>query len=158
MGRSRLTVGRSLSSTVSNRAVERQQLWLMDLDGRNKRLLLNRNASDMAWSPDGSRIAFESYTDPTTSASPFDIWVVNADGSDARNLTQGRYRRHYGANLVADGKRLAFRRLAETAVSGSFRSSFWTLPRARQRRSPEKATTSLRTWPRNLRACRFMHA
>jgi Tol biopolymer transport system component len=88
--------------------VEHLQLWMMDVDGANKRLLLDRNTFDIAWSPDGQQIAFESYTDPTTSASAFDIWIVKADGTDARNLTQGRFRRHYSPTWSPDGSKIAF--------------------------------------------------
>ena len=84
------------------------ELWLMDVDGENKRLLLDRNAFDVAWSPDGKQIAFESYTDPATSDSDFDIWVVKTDGTDARNLTQGRFKRHYSPTWSPDGRKIAF--------------------------------------------------
>ncbi|WP_217913379.1 TolB family protein [Miltoncostaea marina] len=41
--------------------------------------------SDPAWSPDGLRIAFISTRGPGGTA---DVWVMNADGSDQRRLTQ----------------------------------------------------------------------
>ncbi|NLG48575.1 MAG: hypothetical protein GX552_00525, partial [Chloroflexi bacterium] len=38
------------------------------------------------WSPDGSRIAFVSEQDRTD-----DIWIMNADGSEQRNLTENEW-------------------------------------------------------------------
>jgi TolB protein len=48
-------------------------------DGSDLRLL--------DWSPDGTRIAFVYYTNPDGACRDSDIYVVNADGSDPRNLT-----------------------------------------------------------------------
>jgi len=47
-------------------------------------LLTNNNKwdEDPAWSPDGSRIAF---------TSGFEIYVMDADGSNAVNLTNNRF-------------------------------------------------------------------
>jgi tetratricopeptide (TPR) repeat protein len=41
---------------------------------------------DPVWSPDGSRVAFVSQENGTD-----DIWVINADGSNARNLTRNTW-------------------------------------------------------------------
>lgn len=55
-----------------------------------------------AWSPDGKRIAFVRIHDGVS-----DIWVMNADGSDARQVT-----RNLGQNIhpawSPDGKRILF--------------------------------------------------
>ena len=55
-----------------------------------------------AWSPDGKRIAFTSNRDGN-----YEIYVMNADGTGLRNLTQPP-----GAGQLRawspDGKRLAF--------------------------------------------------
>ncbi len=60
-------------------------LWLVDRDGSNPRPVLDgeRVVEGMAWSPDGRRIAFGNSTLDATS----DIWVMNADGTGAVNLT-----------------------------------------------------------------------
>jgi WD40 repeat protein len=58
-------------------------IYVMEADGSNQVRLTDQaydNAPD--WSPDGARIAFTSSRDGAT-----DIWVVNADGSGAVNLT-----------------------------------------------------------------------
>jgi hypothetical protein len=52
-------------------------IWTMSADGGDEKRLTE--ASWPAWSPDGSRIAFER---------DGDIWVMNADGSGAVNLTR----------------------------------------------------------------------
>jgi Tol biopolymer transport system component len=54
-------------------------IWTMNLDGSGRRLLTDKGASP-AWSPDGSTIAFRS-------KSPEAIWLMDADGSNLRQLT-----------------------------------------------------------------------
>lgn len=63
-----------------------QQLWTLDLvRGRAGQLVLS-NASDIhpRWSPDGSRLAFSS-----NRSGRYEIWVVAANGSDPRQVTDG---------------------------------------------------------------------
>jgi Tol biopolymer transport system component len=75
-------------------------VFVMGANGHGARDLTNDpNAYDMypTWSPDGARIAFEStrgtpgdFEPPsydTERRSDMDIWVMDADGSDPRNLT-----------------------------------------------------------------------
>ena len=54
------------------------------------------------WSPDGKRIAFTSNRDGN-----YEIYVMNADGSGQRNLTQHRAQDNYAA-WSPDSKRIAF--------------------------------------------------
>ncbi len=55
------------------------------------------------WSPDGKRIAFESY-----SRGDLDVWVANADGSNALDLTDSEKAHDYAPAWSADGKWIAF--------------------------------------------------
>jgi Tol biopolymer transport system component len=63
-----------------------QQLWTLDLVRARAGQLLLSNASDIhpRWSPDGSRLAFAS-----NRSGRYEIWVVTADGSDPRQVTEG---------------------------------------------------------------------
>jgi Tol biopolymer transport system component len=70
------------------RADRREELWVMNADGTQPRRLVgarvdNRGArsADFAWSPDGGQIAF------TQCCREDEIFVVNADGSGLRQLT-----------------------------------------------------------------------
>ncbi len=92
---------------VSNGAAG-DDIWTVDPDGRRlidltKAQKAKGNDSDPQWSPDGSRIAFVSDRD----GGGTDIWVMNADGNGARNLTHTP-----GDDLSPrwspDGKRIAF--------------------------------------------------
>ncbi len=88
---------------VTSYRTGRPQLFAFRLSDRSFRPVGNRaNAMGGAYSPDGSRIAFT-----VTQGANTDIWVMNADGSGARQLT------HEGAIDVSptwspDGRRLAF--------------------------------------------------
>lgn len=68
------------------------RLYIMDADGTGTHevpvpvLNMNDDLGRPAWSPDGSQLAFERYAAGTTGTGT--IWVVNVDGSGARQLTQ----------------------------------------------------------------------
>lgn len=55
-------------------------LYLMNADGSRPRKLLDGGSAE--WSPDGTRIAFNSLRN-----GQFDIFVMNLDGTDVRQLT-----------------------------------------------------------------------
>lgn len=62
-----------------------KELKIMNVDGTNQRVIYTTSAYQIAftaWSPDGSKIAFREGP-----YNQYDIWVVNADGSNPVNLT-----------------------------------------------------------------------
>jgi Tol biopolymer transport system component len=64
------------------------------------------------WSPDGDRIAFQTFVDHY-----YQIWVVEADGSDPRPLTEG-HADHREPAWSPDGSRVAFS--SDRAGEGSY--------------------------------------
>ncbi len=69
------------------------EIYVMDTDGGNLRRLTDNSDKDFSpsWSPDGKRIAFMSDRDGHVHArhgwSTYEIYVMNADGSNPQNLT-----------------------------------------------------------------------
>jgi len=63
---------------------QRNEIYVMDADGRNQRRLTENSAEDVepVWSPDGTRIAFDSTRDGNA-----EIYVMGSDGSGQRRLT-----------------------------------------------------------------------
>lgn len=76
----------------------------MSADGSGPVNLTNHTAEDdyASWSPDGSRIAFESDRDGNE-----EIYVMNADGSDPVNLTNHLSEDHH-PSWSPDGSHIAF--------------------------------------------------
>jgi len=62
-------------------------LWVCSIDGSGLHRIVGgaRSEGDPAWSPDGSRIAFEALDDDGNT----DLWLVNPDGSAPVQLTHG---------------------------------------------------------------------
>jgi Tol biopolymer transport system component len=80
------------------------QVWVMNTDGSGQtQLTFDPVPKDQVpdWSPDGSRIAFVTQTYPTGG----DIWVINADGTNARAVTTGADK--LGAAWSPDGGEIA---------------------------------------------------
>jgi len=84
-------------------------LWLVDRDGSNARPLLEgvRVVDSVAWSPDGRRLVLEVSTLTESS----DVWVMDADGTGAVNLTPDPKPAIFYDRAPAwspDGSRIAF--------------------------------------------------
>jgi Tol biopolymer transport system component len=80
------------------------QVWVMDPSGGDQsQLTFDPVSKDQLpdWSPDGARIAFVEQTHPAGG----DIWVMNADGSDAHAITSGADK--LGTAWSPDGSRIA---------------------------------------------------
>jgi len=83
---------------------------VMSSDGTKiKRLVYfeGKTTAHPAWSPDGKRIAFGSDRDGS-----MDIFVVNADGTNLRNVTKSRYDENHPAWSL-DGQWIAFTRYTD---------------------------------------------
>ena len=89
---------------VSNRSGQ-LHIYTMNQDGTGVTALTTGTARDMrpAWSPDGSRIAFES----DRVGNQLDIFVMNADGSAVTRLTDDPAR-DQRPTWSPDGKQIAF--------------------------------------------------
>ena len=82
-------------------------VYVMNADGSGQRLLV-ASGSDLdgnpQWSPDGTTILFRTARDGNA-----EIYAMNADGSDARNLTRHPLRDGEGGHLWSpDGSKIAF--------------------------------------------------
>ena len=90
------------------------EIYVMDTDGGNQQNLTNNPASDHSpsWSPDGKRIVFVSdraghAKDGIHGRPTYEIYVIDADGSNPQNLTN--HRGDDGApSWSPDGKRIVF--------------------------------------------------
>jgi Tol biopolymer transport system component len=84
--------GRSIAFSSTRCCAGEYSLYTMNPDGSGLRQLTHDTASDWspAWSPDGTRIAYVALP-PNVSHPPaerdWQIWVMNADGTDAHPLT-----------------------------------------------------------------------
>ena len=93
-------------------------IWVMDQLGANPRRLTNttdRNEVDPSWSPDGSRIVFES---TMLNGSGADLMIMNADGSGVRNLTNTSAIDETDPIFSSDGTEIIFAQ-SVTGANGS---------------------------------------
>jgi TolB protein len=86
-------------------------VYRMAADGSHVRRITNGPDLFPEWSPDGERIAFvrggyaeAAEGDPPPKYANRNVWVVRSDGSDARQVTDGRW--HGSAGWSSDGERL----------------------------------------------------
>lgn len=85
--------------------VMRPQVYTINPDGTDERILtdLPTRDGDPSWSPDGTKIAFESFRDDGSEA-----YVMNADGTGVTRLTFNGPPEDRGTNWSADGSQIVF--------------------------------------------------
>jgi TolB protein len=89
--------------TIAFMSIRDGEVWvaLMDADGSNQILLAEGVTPD--WSPDGKQIAFSRPDDKQV----VQIWVINADGSGLRQITQTSTSK-IGPSWSPDGREMVF--------------------------------------------------
>jgi Tol biopolymer transport system component len=90
------------------------------------------NAWDGAWSPDGTQIAFSRGDtgkdfDVKTASVSYDIWIMDADGSNQRPLVRSDKGAEVGPFWSPDGTMIAYTSVGETR-------SVWVVDVASERR------------------------
>ncbi|MCB9279644.1 MAG: VCBS repeat-containing protein [Lewinellaceae bacterium] len=98
--------GKRLAVTVERNGQE--DLWIAGADGADARPLVESPGWDVhpRWSPDGSRLLFNTF--PLTADEPHDVFTIRPDGSDLRNLTQGKFPDGQANDWFPDGQKLLF--------------------------------------------------
>ncbi len=103
----------------SNRDAGAGEIYSMKPDGSDiKRMTFTGQNVEPAYSPDGSRIAFISSRD-----GEYDIYVMNADGSNQRRLTNNVSVTEQNPVWSPDGTRLLF----EAAPPGTVDDDIWVI-------------------------------
>jgi len=87
-------------------------LWVMDVDGKNRKMLYSQGGTcasgGIDWSPDGSKIVFDSFQDSWPGWQSNDIFVINADGTGPKRLTQPGLPYYCYFSWSPDGTKIAF--------------------------------------------------
>lgn len=101
----RIAYERWLSSPDKERLIE-TDIYTIQSNGHDLRRLTNTEGEDTdpAWSPDAQRIAFSSDRD----GGNFDLYIMNADGSEQHRLTDTPDAYEYRPSWSPDGTRIAF--------------------------------------------------
>lgn len=113
------------------------EIYVINADGTGQTRITNNGYDDRfpSWSPDGSKIAFES----SNSSGAYNIFVINADGGNQTQLTNSTYPYvNLDPAWSPDGSKIAF----VSDRDGSGKSEIWVMNTDGS--NPLRLTTSVR--------------
>ena len=111
VGRGRQSAAEPAASPPALTFVRDGELWTVSPDGTGETKVafsVPGGVNGVAWAPDGSSMAVSVEVNPGTERGQFHLYVANADGGDARRLTEGVSDRFPAWS--PDGSRIAFTR------------------------------------------------
>lgn len=84
-------------------------IWVMDINGKNRKPV-NKWGGDRGidWAPDGDKIVFCSFQDSWNNWRSNDIYVINANGTGEKRLTQPGPTIYYNPIWSPTGTEIAF--------------------------------------------------
>lgn len=102
------------------------ELYTIGVDGKGLRRLTRNRALDWdpVWAPDGKSIAFFSDRDARKGSS-LNIYLIDADGSNARRLTPIGGRSEWNASFSPDGREIVY----ESSARDGSQSDIWLIGR-----------------------------
>ncbi|MDX6552378.1 MAG: TolB protein [Gaiellales bacterium] len=102
------------------------EIYTIGIDGKSLRRLTHNRAMDWdpIWAPDGKTLAFFSNRDARPGSS-LNIYLIGADGSNARRVTRIGGRSEWNPSFAPDGQTLVY----ETAAHDGRQSDIWLIGR-----------------------------
>ncbi len=112
---------------------KQRHLWRVDVQAGNTTRLTDGafSITQYAVSPDGTRIVTTRTSSPLLEFSHLnEVWVMNADGQGARQLTTGNRVSEGNLMVSPDGQQLLFRAGANDAMQGYYNGKLFVMPLA----------------------------